>query len=172
MVETVISPRHSVRLSELIGLSPADAQQKLTGLPTTWPTPMALEVKSPDGVHGFVDLHAFLQDRGAGEIEVRALGHSDQTLTGFSQCRAGYADERAADHRFVTVHPSADPSYVLLEIDLGAYPSRNLTYFHGAGLVGVRNDHVVWRMRPDMRGGAGLAREPALPPPPRPGSPA
>lgn len=288
-VERIISPRHTVRLSELIGLSPTEAQQKLTGLSAVWPSPMALEVAEADGLHSFIDLLGFLDDEAARKIAVLGRGHSEFRPIGFSQCTAGYSDDAGGDpvgaildtlefrdrhligawreppegeahrptvtledgpnftsrwdrkalplttpfavgctrhdvvtttiqsttqpedvagdmqgmallpfavllpglnakreaamreggvafaelrpgtrlaggavafatnHRFVLAHPSADPSYVLLEVDLGAYPSRNLTYFHQIGLAGVRNDLVMWRT--PLGAMAGLARE-------------
>lgn len=69
----------------------------------------------------------------------------------------------AAAHRFVTIRTGSDPRYVLLEIDLGARPSRNLTYFHHVGLVGVRDNQVQWRSQVGRQSIPGLAREPELP---------
>jgi hypothetical protein len=62
------------------------------------------------------------------------------------------------------VRPGPDPNYTLLEVDLGALRSPNLTYFHDSGRVGVRNGQVVWRMQPGLDSGWGLARERELPP--------
>jgi hypothetical protein len=70
---------------------------------------------------------------------------------------AGGAMAFAASHRFVVAHSSADPTYVLLEVDLGEYPSRNLTYTPQIAAVGVRNGQVVWRA--PLSGMDGLARE-------------
>ena len=78
--------------------------------------------------------------------------------------RIGDARAFAAAHPFVSVRPGPDPNYTLLEVDLGALRSPNLTYFHDSGRVGVRNGQVVWRMQPGLDSGWGLARERELPP--------
>lgn len=39
----------------------------------------------------------------------------------------------------------AAPNYAVLKIDMGGYPTKNLSNFKDFGLVGVRNDVVVWR---------------------------
>lgn len=69
----------------------------------------------------------------------------------------------ARRHSSVTVRPGGDPRYVLLEIDLGAPPSGNVTYFHRIALAGVRDGRVVWRERVGLPAVRGLAPERELP---------
>jgi hypothetical protein len=287
LVERIVSPRHPVQLSELIGLSPAETQRKLSGLSVSWPAPMDLEVLEPDGLHSFVDLNHFLADDESGNTLSRGRSGRDFRALGFSQCAAAYAGDPtgvgalldtlefrngrliglwrgppedgtfhakatledgpdftshwgrsavspatslfvqctrhdfvatngqsttpatqggnylqaiamlpfavllpglnakreaamrkggaaftelrpgvrlalgatafAATHRFVVAHRGADPSYALLEIDLGEDPSSNLTYSPQIGAAGVRNGQVIWRS--PFGGIAGLARE-------------
>ena len=59
----------------------------------------------------------------------------------------------APAERFAAQHPGVrayrgDGGYAVLSIDLGGYPSRNLSNFKDAALVGVRNDRIEWISQP------------------------
>jgi hypothetical protein len=65
----------------------------------------------------------------------------------------------AAKHPVIVVRLGADPHYRLLLVDLGAYPGRNLTYFHHEALIGVRDGRVLFRTRVGQQAIWGLGRE-------------
>lgn len=51
---------------------------------------------------------------------------------------------------------TAEPSYAVLRLDMGAYPSLSLDDTDDYGLVGVRNGIVVWRAREPAQSGVVL----------------
>ena len=51
--KTELSPPQVVRVADLIGLTPAEAQARLTGLPDAWPKVLGLEMATPHGVLSF-----------------------------------------------------------------------------------------------------------------------
>lgn len=59
-------------------------------------------------------------------------------------------------HTFET----AEPSYIVLRVDMGAYPGLNLDDTDDYGLVGVRNGVVVWRAREPAQSGVVLRAVP------------
>jgi hypothetical protein len=61
----------------------------------------------------------------------------------------GAAPQRfAADHPGVRAYPAAQGDYIVLSIDLGGYPGRNLTNFNDAALVGVERGRIKWEAPP------------------------
>ncbi|HLZ73943.1 hypothetical protein [Phenylobacterium sp.] len=55
--------------------------------------------------------------------------------------------------RFAAQHPGVrayrgQAGYAVLSIDLGGYPTRNLSNFKDAALVGLRNDRIEWISQP------------------------
>jgi hypothetical protein len=71
----------------------------------------------------------------------------------------GGVESFAAKHPVVVVRSGVDPRYRLLQVDLGAYPSRNLSYFHHEALIGVRDGRVLFRTRVGEQAIWGLGRE-------------
>ena len=54
----------------------------------------------------------------------------------------------AAGHPGVRAYPADRGDYVVLSIDLGGYPGRNLTNFNDAALVGVERGRIEWEAPP------------------------
>ncbi|MGH7016339.1 MAG: hypothetical protein ACRED8_04550 [Caulobacteraceae bacterium] len=311
-VKTEITPEHRVRLSDLVGLSPAAVQQKLTGQTDGWPSPMGLEISSPAGTLAFANLGEWMSDDAGHEIGTRGADNADFNPAAFSHCDPRFADAKdapvadgvslengrvsrvlikdtsawavalefrngrfvqawsapseprtqrattledgasftskwgreplganvaltiqcwrstpvrqlapgagppadlagdlqglallpfevqlpslnarrvtamhdgtavynrlapgaevpggveafAAKHPVIVIRRSSDPHYVLLQIDLGAYPSRNLTYFHHEALIGVRDGRVLFRTHRGEAAIWGLGAERELP---------
>jgi hypothetical protein len=96
LVKTEIVPKHRVRLADLVGLSPAAVQQKLTGLAVAWPTPMGLEISSPDGALAFANLGEWMSDDDGHEIGRRGVDHADGMPAAFASCDARYANPKDA----------------------------------------------------------------------------
>jgi hypothetical protein len=312
LVKTEIGSEHRVRLGDLVGLPPEEVGQKLTGQAVRWPTPMGLEMASPQGTMTFANLDEWMSDEAGHEIGRRGADDSDFKPDAFSSCRANFTDTKdaptvfafsiedgkvkkslekersagdltlefvngrftqawsipdqpatqsgptledgatftsrwarrplsadvtlsiqcwrhtpvrqlalgrkplpdvagnlqglallpfalelpslnarratalrdgamvydqlapgaeipggveafAAKHPVIAVRPGPDPHYVLLQVDLGAYPSRNLTYFHHEALIGVRDGRVLFRTRRGRDAIQGLSAERELP---------
>ena len=72
IVETEISPPHTVVVRDLLGLAPAQVQRRLTGLDADWPRNADLEVSSERGLLSFAAVDEYLFDPAATEGMARA----------------------------------------------------------------------------------------------------
>jgi hypothetical protein len=61
----------------------------------------------------------------------------------------------AAAHTGVRAYPAKGSDYAVLTIDLGGYPSRNLSNFKDAALLGVRDGRIEWVSPPSYFGPKG-----------------
>lgn len=98
IVETEISPPHQVLVRDLLGLSPAEVQSRLSGLEDNWPKVMSFEVVTSRGVLSFAVLTDYLQD--AAGMEIIARGRN-RALAGmpkvWSACTVRTEDDAAWD---------------------------------------------------------------------------
>jgi hypothetical protein len=88
-----------VVVRDLIGLSPAQVQIRLTGLDDNWPKVMSFEVVTSRGVLSFAVLDDYMQD--AASMEIRARGRNRALDAGmpkvWSACTVGTDEDTAYD---------------------------------------------------------------------------
>jgi hypothetical protein len=99
IIETEISPPHQVLVRDLIGLSPAQVQNRLTGIDDNWPKVMSFDVLTSRGVLSFAVLDDYVQD--AASLEIRARGRNRALDAGmpkvWSACTVRTEEDAAYD---------------------------------------------------------------------------
>lgn len=83
--------------------------------------------------------------------EARAHGHDLLASLKVGDLLAAPAERFAAQQAGVNVY-AAGTGYAVLAIDLGGYPSRNLSNFRDFALVGVRDQRIEWIAPPSSIG--------------------
>jgi hypothetical protein len=99
IVDTEISQPHYVFVRDLIGLSPAQVQNRLSGLDNNWPKVMSFELATARGLLSFAVLTDYLQDTAS--MEIRARGRNRAMGPGmpkvWSECTVRTDDDDAYD---------------------------------------------------------------------------
>jgi len=83
---TVLSPEHYIRVGDLVGLTPEQAQNRLAGFQANWPRMIGFEIATPRGLLSFAPMREYLRDEDATEIEDRFRNHSEWLSNQWSEC--------------------------------------------------------------------------------------
>jgi len=98
IVETEISPPHQVVIRDLMGLSPAQVQARLTGLDENWPKVMSFDALTSRGVLSFAVLDDYVQDAASMEIMARGRNRALAGMpTAWSGCTVRTDEDAAYD---------------------------------------------------------------------------
>ena len=78
IIQTEISPPHTVAVRDLIGLTPAQTQRRLTGLEIDWPRITGLEMLSGHDLLSFAAVDDYLNDPAAVELSAKSRTRGDE----------------------------------------------------------------------------------------------
>jgi hypothetical protein len=94
IIDTELSPPHTIAVHDLIGLTPAQVQRRLTGLDVDWPRTVGLEVAAGPDLLSFSAIDEDLSDAAAAERWARWRTYAERLPKVWSSCSVSAEPDR------------------------------------------------------------------------------